>query len=308
MILILRIAPIVTTKVFSRVLFAALLVTTPACLVRKVTHIRAPGQIVPARDASLTELVAKIDSWSAPIHTMTATVDLQPTAGSVYSGVIKEYHDVKGFVLLRRPSTIRLLGQAPVVRTTLFDMVSNGDEFRLYIPLKQKFIIGKTTVQQPAKNALENLRPQHILQALIVPPIDAEHETTFREKVDYRKEAKRFYAVNIVEPQADRRVILRRKEWFDRENLELVRTQFYSPDGTCTEDVHYSNYQDFNDIHYPTSIDLSRPEDDYEVTIIIEKATFNEPISPEKFDLKVPEGVEVINLGAGKKGSAPIGQ
>ena len=295
-------------KVLSRLAFAALLLATPACLVRKVTHIHAPGQIVPARDASLAELVAKIDSWSAPIHTMTATVDLQPTAGSVYSGVIKEYHDVKGIMLLSRPSTIRLQGQAPVVRTTIFDMVSNGEEFRLYIPLKQKLIIGQTTVQHAAKNALENLRPQHFLQALIVPPIDAERETTFREKVDYRREAKRIYAVNIVEPQGDRHVVLRRKEWFDRENLELVRTQFYSPDGTCTEDVHYSNYQDFKDIHYPTTIDLSRPEDDYEVTITIEKATFNEPISPEKFELKVPEGTEVVNLGEAKKASAAGGQ
>ena len=167
-----RIALIETAKVFSGLVLAALLLATPGCLVRKVTHVHAPGQTVPARDASLAELVAKINAWSDAIHTMTATVDLEPTAGSVYSGVIKEYHDVKGFILLQRPSTIRLLGQAPVVRTNIFDMVSNGEEFRLYIPTKQKFIIGKTTFHHPAKNALENLRPQHILQALIVPPID----------------------------------------------------------------------------------------------------------------------------------------
>src|SRR5208283_1894218 len=133
---------------------------------------------------SLAELVAKIDASSEAVHTLTATVDLAPTAGSVYSGVIKEYHDVKGFALVQKPSTIRLLGQAPVVRTNIFDMVSNGEEFRLYIPTKQKFIVGKTSLRRPAKNALENLRPQHILQALIVPPIDAEHETTYRKKVD----------------------------------------------------------------------------------------------------------------------------
>jgi hypothetical protein len=107
---------------------------------------------------------------------MTATVDLEPTAGSVNSGVIKEYHDVKGFILLKEPSTLRMVGLAPVVRTTIFDMVSTGEEFRLYLPTKQKFVIGKTSVQRPAKNALENLRPQHILQALLVPPIDEAHD------------------------------------------------------------------------------------------------------------------------------------
>ena len=303
-----RIALIETGKVFSGLVLAALLLATPGCLVRKVTHVHAQGQAAPARDANLAELVAKINTWSSAIHTMTVTVDLEPTAGSVYSGVIKEYHDVKGFVLLERPSTIRMLGQAPVVRTSVFDMASDGEGFRLYIPSKQKFIIGKTTFQHPAKNALENLRPQHILQALIVPPIDAEHETAYREKVTSRSQPKRFYVIHIVESQADRQVIPRRKEWFDREDLELVRAQFYEPDGTCTEDVQYSNYQDFQGIHYPTRIELNRPEDDYQLTITIEKATFNTPIPAEKFDLEKPEGADLVDLSAPKQGEHPVGQ
>jgi hypothetical protein len=215
---------------------------------------------------------------------------------------------VKGFVLLQRPSTIRLLGQAPVVRTNIFDMVSDGEEFRLYIPIKGKFIIGKTTYQHPAKNALENLRPQHILQALIVPSIDPNTEYTSRLKVDHRAEGKRYYVVNIVAPTGDRHVIPRRTAWFDRANLELWRVQFWEPDGTCTEDVQYSNYQDFKGIHYPTHIELNRPEDDYQVTITIEKATFNQPIPPEKFDLQKPEGAELINLSAAKQEEHPNDQ
>jgi hypothetical protein len=304
----LRIALIKNVKVFSGLAFAAMLLATPGCLVRKVTRVHAPGQTLPARDASLAELVAKIDAWSDAIHTLTATIDLEPVAGSVYSGVIKEYHDVKGFVLLQRPSTIRLLGQAPVVRTTIFDMVSTGEEFRLNIPVKQKFIIGKTTIQHPAKNALENLRPQHILQALIVPPIDPNTETTYRVKVDHRAEGKRYYVVNIIAPTGERHVIPRRIVWFDRANLELWRVQFYEPDGTCTEDVQYANYQDFKGIRYPTRIELNRPEDDYEVTITIEKATFNQSIPPEKFDLKKPEGAELIDLSAPKQGEHPNDQ
>ena len=105
-------------------------------------------------------------------------------------------------------------------------------------------MIGKTTVQHPAKNTLENLRPQHILQALLVPPLDGEHETAFREKVDHRTEGKRYYAVNVVETLTGRHVILLRKVWFDRSDLQLVRVQFYDADGTCTEDVRYSNYED----------------------------------------------------------------
>ena len=291
-----RIALIEIAKILCGVIFAVLLLAVPGCVVRRVVHVHAPGQAIPAREATLAELVARIDAWSGPIRTMVATVDLAPTTGSVYSGVINKYTDVKGFILLQKPSNLRLLGQAPVVRTNIFDMVSTGDEFRLYIPSKRKFIIGKNTFRRPAKNSLENLRPQHILEALIVPPIDPEHETTYRRSTTSRTELKRYYVVNVVEPQSQKHIIPRRNIWFDRADLNLVRVQFYEPDGTCTEDVEYSAYHDFEGIHYPTHIEINRPEDDYELTLTIDKATFNEPIAPEKFDLKRPEGVEVVNL------------
>jgi outer membrane lipoprotein-sorting protein len=304
----LRIALIESSKVFFGFALIALLLATPGCVVRKVTHVPAPGPAAPALDANLADLVNKINAWSKAITTMTATVDLEPTAGSVYSGVIKEYHDVKGFVLLQKPSSLRMLGQAPVVRTNIFDMVSNGEEFKLYIPTKQKFIVGKTSFQHPVKNALENLRPQHILQALLVPPIDAEGEITGREKADHRDDAKRFYVVTVIEPQADRHFTLRRKIWFDRADLEVARVQFYDQEGACTEDVEYSGYQDFAGVHYPTHIKLNRPEDDYQVTLTIEKATFNQPIAPEKFDLKKPDGVELIDLSKEKPEENPVGK
>jgi hypothetical protein len=303
---ILRIALIETAKAFSGLVITVLLLAAPGCLVRKVAHVHPPGETVPARDATLAELVTKINAWSDALHTMTATVDLEPTVGSVYSGVIKEYHDVKGFILLQAPSTIRLLGQAPVVRTNIFDMVSTGEEFRLSIPTQNKFIVGKTTFHRPVKNALENLRPQHILQALLVPPIDSDHETAFRVEDQSRTQGRRYYVVNIVESPRDRHVVLLRKVWFDRADLELVRTQFYEPDGAYTEDVHYSAYQDFQGVHFPSHIEVSRPAEDYELTITIESAKFNEPIPPEKFDLKRPEGAELIDLSQVKQEDHPL--
>jgi hypothetical protein len=187
-------------------------------------------------------------------------------------------------------------------------MVATGEEFRLYIPTKQKFIVGTTNFQHPAKNALENLRPQHILQALIVPSIDAEHETTFREKVDSRSQGIRYYVVDIFEVPSIHHVVLRRKVWFDRSDLELVRTQFYEPDGTCTEDVRYAGYRDSQGVHYPTHIEINRPEDDYAVNITIEKVVFNEPIPAEKFDLKMPEGAQLVRLSAMTPEGPPDGQ
>ena len=62
------------------------------------------------------------------------------------------------------------------------DMVSNGKNFALALPLKSKFIVGSN--QQPAKpspNPLENLRPQHISDALLLKAIDPDKEIAVLE-------------------------------------------------------------------------------------------------------------------------------
>jgi hypothetical protein len=284
----------------------ATLFSAGGCLVKRETRVRPSALPPPAQEATLQDLVTKLNSWSAAVRTMTATVDLAPTAGSVYSGVIREYRDVKGFLLLESPSLLRMQGQAPVVRTQVFDMVSSGEEFRLYIPPKQKFIVGKNAANPPAKNSIENLRPQHILEALLVPAIDPAREKCFLEEAE--DGSQQHYLVTVVEPGEGGELRLRRKAWFDRSTLELSRMQFYSPRGNCQEDVRYADYQDFQGVRYPSRIELGRPIEDYSLVITFVKATFNQPIGPGKFELKKPEGAELVDLSAAAKQEKPRGQ
>ena len=265
-------------------------------MVRRETRIQPSQLAPPALEALLADLVAGLNSKSQSIRTLTATVDLEPTAGSIYSGVIKEYHDVRGFILVERPALIRVLGQAPVLRTDIFDMVSNGEEFRLYIPPKDKFIVGKTAFRRPAKNSLENLRPQHILEALLVPQFDASHEKWFLEEAE--EGGRRFYVVSVVESVESEELRLKRKAWFDRANLELARMQFYESNGVYVEDVHYSDWKDFQGTSYPSHIEVARPIEDYRLAITILKATFNQPIAAEKFILTQPPGTQLVDLTA----------
>src|SRR5208337_4400654 len=149
--------------------------------------------------------------------------------------------------------------------------------------------------RRPAKNSLENLRPQHILEALLVPGLDASNEKWFLEEAE--EGTRRFYVLTVVEP-AQEELRLECKAWFDRANLELVRMQFYESDGVYVEDVHYSGYQDSQGISYPSHIEVARPIEDYRLAITILKVTFNEAIEPGKFILSQPEGVQLVDLTA----------
>lgn len=133
----------------------------------KVTKRLPPSAIRPVQEAALDTLLERYRAWTESIHTLNATVQLIPTAGSTYSGVIEQYHDVRAFVLAERPAKLRMIGQAPIVHTNIFDMVTDGDTFKISIPSKNKFIVGLNRVERVSKKPIENLRPEHLVEAIL---------------------------------------------------------------------------------------------------------------------------------------------
>jgi hypothetical protein len=267
------------------------------CAVKKTSHLPPAAVAPPPLPASGPDLVARLEKQRQAIETLSATVDLEPTTGSVYSGVIQQYHDVRAFVLIQSPEQIRMVGQAPVVRTTIFDMASDGKEFRVWVPTKGKFIVGSTEASAPAKNSLENLRPQHILDALIPPGAESRGEPYFLNQE--RETGRVYYVLNFLTTGASGQLGLARKVWFDAATLEAVRTEFYDASGAPIEDVRYAGYQDYGGVHYPSHIALDRPVEDYSLGINIERATFNQPIPADKFVLAKPPNAEEIRVGTG---------
>lgn len=270
------------------------------CAVKRTTKISPSALAPPPVETSADALAAKLDQQRRLIHTITATVELEPTTGSVYSGLIKEYHDVRAFILVESPDHIRMAGQAPVVRTAIFDMASDGRQFEVSIPPRQKFIVGSTEAPGNAKNSLENLRPQHILDALLLQPVDSAAEKYFlnQELADGR-----IYDVLNVVALAAEGVTLKRRVWFDASTLEILKFEFYNVKGALMEEVRYSATQDYQGVRYPSQIMLERPAEDYSLAITIEKATFNQPITADKFQLQKPPNAEEVRVGGSSTGN-----
>jgi len=295
---------------------ALLVLTAEGCAVKQTTVIQPFAVPAPPREATLDELIANLNSQAEDVRTLQAKVDLETTTGSVYSGVINEYHEVQGYILIQKPDLIRIIGQVPVVGTNIFDMASDANEFQLYIPSKAKFIVGKiSSLHQASENKLENMRPQHILDAMLVPPISTRDHCYLEEAESQgaSKSERRYYIVNVVDIEPNGTLELKRKIWFDRSDLEIARLQLYAPGGGHVQDVQYSEYQNFGGTRYPTRILLKRPIEDYQLAItIVNIPTFNQPIDPTKFTLQKPAGVELVDLDAeppkSSAGAAPARQ
>jgi len=265
-----------------------------------------------AQNATRDELLEKYNAMATGTKTLNATVELKPTAGSAYSGVIDEYHEVKAFLLAARPAQIRVIGQAPVIGTTVFDMASDGETFQVSIPSKHKFLVGSVAAERTSSKPIENLRPQHLLDALLWPEIRKEEIVLFEE---FNDENARYYVLTVLRGGYHPEIF--RKIWFDRADLQVARMQNYGPKGTLVSDVRVSDWQPLDANVSPTdaaaksanafprALRIDRPRDDYQLNLQVAKISLNEQISVERFTLEQPAGSELMHVNENVDGTQP---
>ena len=218
----------------------------------------------------------------------------QLTGGSINSGEISNYRETDGFVLALRPSWIRLIGLAFKVK--VFDMVSDGKQFRIHVPPKNKFILGRNDQEiKGRKDVPINLRPQHIFQALLIDPVTTERDENMRVLEEDQEGKHKYYVLSIIGPAKEGVGALRRKIWIDRFDLRLVRQKLYDG-GRTVSDINYREFKDFEGGDYPSVIDFTRPQEDYSLRIRISKAVMNETLRDEQFVLEQPDGTELVDL------------
>ncbi len=278
---------------------AALPLLAVGCAVSK-KRVVPPAQARPALDATADQLIARYNQQARAARSLNAGVELTPVAGSAYSGVIEEYHDIRGFILAQRPAHIRMIGQAPVVAKNIFDMVSDGETFRIFIPSKNKFIVGRAAFERPAKKPIENLRPQHLLDALFWPELAAGQHVLFEE---FNADPARYYVLTVLRGSAQLEIA--RKIWFDRADLSLARVQLYGPGGRLAADIRYADWQPLADVGYPRHIWIARPHDDYQLEVRITTLKLNEVIAADRFRLDQPPGTELVRVGESDAGAKP---
>ncbi len=288
------------------VLLAATLLAGGCAVSKK--RVVPPAQVRPALEATAEQLLVRYNQLARAVRSLNAGVELVPVAGSSYSGVIEEYHDVSGFILAQKPAQIRVIGQAPVLAKNVFDMVSDGETFRIFIPSKKKFIVGPTALERPAKKPIENLRPQHLLDALFWSEIGAGEPVLFEE---FNADPARYYVLTLLRGAAPLEVA--RKVWFDRADLSLARLQFYGPGGRLVSEIRYADWQPAaagaaagpGGPRYPRHIWLARPHDDYQLEVRVTRLALNEEIAAERFRLEQPPGTELVRVGESEGGTRP---
>src|ERR1700694_147274 len=261
----------------------------------------------PLKAATQQDLIEYVNHEATKIQSMQATVDIDASAADLKNGRVTDYKQIRGYVLARKPAMLRMKGLLPLVRHTAFDMVSDGQECKLWLPTRNKFVVGSNNAgsnnadnYQPDKR-LENMRPQDIYHRLLIPAVGRDEIGVLENGSESARDAKKH---RVEQPNYELAVIrngpkgwyLSRRIEFSRSDLLPHRQRIYDQQGNVVTDVHYQDYKDYAGTTFPSMIEIERPRENYDITLSIIKLEINKALTDDQFALEQPPGADVVHL------------
>ena len=313
-------------------------------LFRPSKKVQVPQLLGPLTEADSARLINEVNrlATSKSIH---GKVDIEFEDTSFAEvGIAEKYKQADGTVTIQRPGKIYLVIAVPFIAKDIAQMTSNGETFRVAVlegdqkykrfvkgtnnahyeplelngdaqkaaPPKKRDMTGKETV-----NALSNLRPQHLTEALLISPISTQSTDVkfvrsefYQEEADTRPKAKAgirivrsYYLLEEVSVPANGDARLLRRFWFDRVNgIRLARVQSFDERGTLVTDVSYWDEKTLGDTVQrvlPSRIEITRPRDKYKLRIVYQSPSsvdLDKEYPPEAFVLENRWQLQEVDL------------
>jgi outer membrane lipoprotein-sorting protein len=283
------------TRRFQACLILLLLVLT-SCI-KKTIVVPQDQRPLPAKSATRGELFQKLLEHSEPVQTLKGTVTLDLTRGGAKPGVLDQYRQTRGYVFVERPSHIRIQVQLPIVLTTVAIMVSDGQQYRISIPIKNQFAIRDVNEPATSQSSLADLRPQMFLDGLFVDikrHIDRKSvSNSFEEAVEGIHSYYVFSFFDTSKPDAE----VLEKIWIDRTDLQVARKQVFGKEGRLETEADYQNYHTHEGIDFPDVVTIRRPVEALTVKMTFQQTSLNEKLDASVFNLPRPEGAELVQAG-----------
>jgi hypothetical protein len=270
---------------------------------RKLPIPKAPPNV---QTVTPSELVAQLNQRWAALDSLNASVEIQASLLKPKEGVATDFTSIRGIILMRKPEMLRVFGRVPVIGTRAFDMVSDGTNFMLWIPSKNKAFKGANTVKKKSANQLENLRPGFFLDALVVRGLDPDDwygVVTDSETVEDAARKHLFivpeYILSISRHKpGSQQLTPVRVVTFNRDNLLPSQQDLYDSEGNLETEVFYSAYKNFGTNKYSSRVVIKRPLEEVQIVLTVDKVVENQkpPLTDDQFVVKPTEGTEIQNL------------
>src|SRR6266853_2922258 len=334
----------------------ALAIILPVAMACHIVHkpVEVEKLLTPLSEADTPQLIRVVNNLSS-VRSIHGKVDIQfENTSFATSGIAEKYRTADGSITLQRPAKVYLVVQGPLAIGDVAQMTSDGEHFRIAVlkgdekyrtfvrgtnnavyrkldmdgnsnPAANPNKKGKTNSEAQTVNALSNLRPQHLTDALLIRPIDlhapgimyVQSEFFQSEKDPAKLESSKrvvrgYYFLEELQTAGDGNARLLRRFWFDRvSGIRLARLQTFDEKGVLVNDVTYGELRKFGaggEALLPAQVSITRPQDHYKITITYqtpESVSLDHDYSPDVFVLENKGGLREVDLDSAKPPAPP---
>ena len=245
------------------------------------------------------DLVARLNKRWDSINTLTAKVEFRASVTKSKEGIATDYPSVEGHILMRKPESLRVVGQ--LIGISVFDMASDGNCFTLSMPHEDKVIKGCGPAKVKSKNTWENLRPGFFFDAMLVRGMESDDRySVTSETIIVEDPAKKHlftvpeYVLHITRYMTgSQKELTERVVYFHRDDLLPSEQDIYDAGGTLETQVVYTNYQDFENGTFPSTVTIKRLPEDIQIVLTVEDMHQNQTLPDEQFVVQIPKGSKI---------------
>lgn len=260
-----------------------------------------PPGYLDAQTATPEQLIEIVNRY-AQLETLTVSrFSAEFTGGSLEQGYLKEYPRAKGYLVARSPSSIFLNILNPLTSSTVVTMAADGGRFQIWIPRENKYLIGSTALKTEDENPLYNVRPDHMLEALLVQPVSSEATDSWLVMAEEQDSRRKYYTLDVIgRPQAGGLGCLQRRIWIERSQLRLSRQQYYDC-GRPVSLIQYHGSVQIGEQLVNTDIVLDRLREHYRMRLSWkpDAVRVNQALRSNTFQVPQPPGAELVEIKEG---------
>jgi len=191
-----------------------------------------------------------------------------------------------GLIVYKYPQNLRAICSKFI--TTVFDISTDGDTFRLYIPSEKTVYTGTCDVLRKKPTLGINIFPE-----------DMANLFNYKDMIKEGKIAleiwPKYWIVHTLESN-NGKINVTGKFLVDRFNADTFRYEMFNPDGSIRLQAVLTNYSDCEERRLPQRIDIRWPEYDTIIGITFSKIEVNKSVDPKIFKPRQPDGAKLIYL------------
>ncbi len=266
---------------------------------KTTSKVHIPTAYDKVQEMGREELVEMVNTRYASIGSLTVSdLSFRFQGGSMERGYLEKYPKAKAYFVTQRPDKIYVNILNPVTKSTLVAMASEEGSFQIWVPRENKYLTGLTDVRIESENPLHHVRPAHLIPAILIEPIPSgDPNYRYFVKEDQDQDFK-YYVLGVVELEAGSRAVqLRRKLWFERSSMNLVRQQYYD-EGALISSMRYRKPLEVVGRVLNSEIRVERKHEHYEIQLDLDSRAIevDRAIREGIFQLPQPPGAELVTL------------